>query len=106
MDRWPALANARPAQIFAAVMLLTALDDWPYGCYTVLRLAVCLAAAVLAWQSFQTKWPAWGFAMTALAFLFYPVVLIHFHRHQWACIDVLAAVAFLACPPARPNVVS
>lgn len=99
MDSWMAFAKARPIQIFAAILLLAALADWPYGYYTFLRLVVCLAAAFLAWQSFQAKRPPWGFAMTAIALLFNPFFLVHFHRHQWAWIDVLAAVAFLAFPP-------
>jgi hypothetical protein len=93
--------SRRLVQICAAVLLLAALFDWPYGFYTFLRLAVCLAAAVLAWQSYKAKRPAWALAMTGFTLLFNPFIQVHFHRNQWSLIDAVAAVVFLACPPSR-----
>ena len=101
MDRWMAFAKGRPIQMWVAGLLLAALADWPYGCYTFLRLAVCLAGTVLAWQSFQGRRPAWTLAMTGLALLFNPLILLHFHRQEWAWIDVAASLIFLACPPSK-----
>lgn len=90
-------------QMCVAGLLLAALADWPYGYYTFLRLGVCLVAGVLAWQSFQAERPAWGLAMTGLALLFNPFILVHFHRQEWAWIDMVSALVFLVCPTPKPK---
>lgn len=103
MDRWIAFAKGRLMQVCVAGLLLAALADWPYGYYTFLRLAVCLAGAILAWQSFRDQRPVWALAMTALALLFNPLILVHFHRQEWAWIDAVSALVFLVYPPPKPK---
>ena len=43
-----------PATI-AALMLLAAVGDWPYGYYQLLRFIICAAGAYVAWLSYHSK---------------------------------------------------
>lgn len=80
-----------------AAALLLALLPLPYGFYTFLRLAVCGAAALLAYR----EWAAggtvtvWMVVLGALALLFNPLVPVHLSREAWAPIDVGAALLFV-----------
>lgn len=91
---------ARAIQLVAAALLLLALAKWPIGYYEFLRLVVCAAAGVLAWQA--SKVPgrgAWVFLMVGVALLFNPIYAIHFKRDTWAWLDIAVSLVFLACPP-------
>lgn len=78
-----------------AAMLLAALLHLPYGYYTLLRLVVCLTAAVIAFQSWP-KHQAWAIAFALVALLFNPIILVSFARETWAPIDVAVAVMYLS----------
>ena len=103
MNRFRAVVAGREAQISAAVLLLAALADWPYGYYQFLRWAVCAAADFCAWRASQDGRTAWLIGFAGLALLFNPLHTIHFRRFEWAWIDALAAITFLAFPPAKPK---
>jgi CHASE2 domain-containing sensor protein len=103
MNRWLTFAKDRLLQLCIAGLLLVALANWPYGYYTFLRLAVSLASAVLAWQSFRDQRSTWGLAMAAIALLFNPFILVHLHRQEWMWIDAVSALVFLMCPPQKPK---
>lgn len=78
-----------------AVALLIALVPLPYGYYTLLRIVVCGATSLLAYNELNTSGAVsmWGLLMGGVALLFNPIVPIHFSREIWAPIDILAAVA-------------
>ena len=78
----------------AALLLLIALGDQPYGYYTFLRWAVCVAAVVVAWIAWESdsEWATWPFV--AIAILFNPLVPIYLQRSTWRPIDVGCAIAF------------
>lgn len=101
MNRMRTLLAGREIQVCAAALLLAAIADWPYGYYEFLRIAVCAAASVLAWRSSQTAWPLWAIFMAGIALLFNPIIPVHFQRAEWAWIDAVAAVVFLAFPPVQ-----
>lgn len=82
---------------------MLALADWPYGYYQFLRFAVFAAAALSSWRSWQDGSPFWAVALAGLALLFNPFLPVHFRRDEWAWIDILAALAFLACPSTKPK---
>jgi hypothetical protein len=87
--------HAIPA-VAAAVLLLIALGQHPYGYYTFLRWAVTAAAVVVAsvaWKS-TMQWVTWPFV--AIAILFNPIAPIYLTRQHWRPVDVICAVAFLA----------
>lgn len=85
-------------QVCIAVLLLTAVADWPYGYYQFLRLATCAVASVLAWRRPKMEHQLWVVVMAGVALLFNPVIPVRFHRMEWVWIDVATAVLFLVCP--------
>jgi hypothetical protein len=86
--------HAIPA-IAAALLLVVALGQHPYGYYTFLRLAVCVAAIVVAWVAWNSnaQWATWVFA--GVAILFNPLAPVYLQRSTWRPIDVGCALAFL-----------
>ena|SRR5690606_27257769 len=81
--------------LIPAAMLLLALLQLPYGYYTLLRLVVCLTAAIIAFQSWP-KHQAWSIAFGLVALLFNPLILVSFDRETWAPIDVAVAMMYLS----------
>jgi len=79
----------------AALMLLGALADWPYGYYTLLRFVVCGAAVYVAYTAYnwQRMWAVWLFGFIAL--LFNPLIPIYLSRELWQPIDLVCAMLFL-----------
>ena len=102
MGKLRAFVEERPVQIAAAVLLVVALAHWPYGFYRFLRVAICLAAGLLAWNAYEAKKPIWALVMTGIAILFNPIVPIWLKRDEWAIIDLAVAAVFLFCPPKVP----
>jgi hypothetical protein len=81
--------------VIAAVLLVVALGNWPYGYYQLLRLVVCGAGAYVAWVSYHSKypWAVWLFGIVAI--LFNPLAPIHLSRAIWQPVDLACAVLFL-----------
>jgi hypothetical protein len=89
-----------PAGI-AALMLLGALGDWPYGYYQLLRFVVCGAGTYIAWLSYHSKypWAVWLFAFVAI--LFNPLAPVHLSRATWGLLDLFCAGLFLMAAAAK-----
>jgi len=81
--------------LIPASMLVLALLQLPYGYYTLLRLVVCLTAAIIAFQSWP-KHKAWATAFGLVALLFNPLVIVSFDRETWAPIDAVVATMYLS----------
>ena len=81
--------------IVAAVFLLLALLDWPYGYYQLLRLVVTGAAAWVAYVAYTAKKQWLMVIFIIIALLFNPLAPVHLDRETWAGIDVLCAVGFI-----------
>lgn len=79
----------------AALMLVGALADWPYGYYQLLRWVVCGASIFVAYTTYSWKkvWATWIFGFIAL--LFNPLIPIHLTREIWKPIDVICAILFI-----------
>lgn len=101
MNRLSRFLRGREVQVGAAALLFAALAKWPYGFYDFLRLAVCAAAAFLAWRTSRSGRPMWTLAMAGIALLFNPITPVRFHRAEWAWIDGAVAIIFLASPSSR-----
>jgi hypothetical protein len=91
--------NSRPHLIpalAAAVLLLVALGQHPYGYYTFLRWAVTVAAVVVAWVAWDSaaQWATWVFV--GIAILFNPIAPVYLNRETWRPIDVACAAIFVA----------
>ena len=87
----------RAVWLLPAAMLVIALAPLPYGYYTLLRLVVCICAAVIAYQSYQKSAGAinaWFVGLVGVVLLFNPIIPIHLSRAVWAPLD-LAIAAFL-----------
>ena len=91
MDKRPHLIPS----LIAAVMLLLALAELPYGYYQLLRLVVCGVSIFVAFTaySWQKMWAMWLFGLVAL--LFNPLIPIHLSREIWQPIDVICAILFI-----------
>jgi hypothetical protein len=103
LNRLRIFLAGREIQICAAVLLVLALADWPYGYYQFLRLVVFGAAVLSAWRLWKKGNLFWASALASLALLFNPFLPVHFRRDEWAWIDTLAALAFLVSPPIKPK---
>lgn len=81
--------------LIAAIMLVAALADWPYGYYQLLRFVTCGVAAYIAYLAYlrQKMWAAWLFGLIAV--LFNPLIPIHLRREAWAAIDCASALVFV-----------
>lgn len=81
--------------IVAAVILLGALGDWPYGYYKLLRWITCGAAVWVAFLAYgwEKKWATVIFAIVAV--LFNPLLPIHMSKEIWQPIDFACAVLFV-----------
>ena len=80
--------------IVAAVALLGALRDWPYGYYQLLRFVICSVSVYVAYMAYnwQKLWATYLFGFIAL--LFNPLVPIHLSRELWRPIDFACALLF------------
>jgi len=83
------------ARIIAAILLFWALDRHPYGYYTLLRFVVCGVAAYSAYFAAELKKKSWAWIFGIIAFLFNPIIPIHFDRDTWQIIDVGVAILLL-----------
>jgi len=81
--------------VAAALLLFVALGQHPYGYYTFLRWAVCVAAIFVAWVAWNSaaQWATWAFA--GVAILFNPLAPVYLQRSTWRPIDIACALAFL-----------
>jgi len=86
--------SIKPAVIASIVLLVLAIFPWPYGYYTLLRLIVCLTAALLAWVSHKRQMVQWVWIMVFSAVVFNPVIVVHFGKELWAVIDLITAIVF------------
>lgn len=72
---------------------------WPYGSYTLLRLAVSASAAYMAVRAHELEKVAWIWIMGSMAVLFNPLVPIRLPRSNWQAIDAVAAIVFAVSIP-------
>lgn len=91
LDKRPHLIPA----IIAALVLLGALGQWPYGYYQLLRWVTCAASVWVAFLAYawQKKWVTVLFGIIAV--LFNPLIPIHLTRELWQPIDVICALLFV-----------
>ncbi|GAF92770.1 unnamed protein product [marine sediment metagenome] len=94
----PTRIDLHPAVwLVPAGALLIALLPLPYGFYTLMRLVVCGAAIILAYQEYllHNQMSGWLVIFAVLALLFNPLIPIYLTREIWAPIDIGAAIIFV-----------
>ena len=80
-----------------ATLLILALLPWPYGFYNLLRLAVCVVSAWLAYEQWKhdDAVSGWVVALSAAALLYNPLLPIHLTREIWSVLNIATAGLFL-----------
>jgi hypothetical protein len=78
-----------------AVILIVCIFPLPYGYYTFVRFAVCLATIYLANDSIKKDHLATMVFFIAVALLFNPLFQVTFARKVWNVIDVALGILFL-----------
>lgn len=79
------------------MLLLLAIADMPSGYYVFMRIVVCFACCIVAYNAYNDKNSiSVGVVIFGLmAVLFNPIVPIYFHdKDIWIVIDVIAAIIF------------
>jgi hypothetical protein len=80
--------------IIAAVMLLVALGDWPYGYYQLLRFVVCGVSLYVVFVA-STWIKLWAMGLFGIvAVLFNPLIPVHFSREMRQMINFICALLF------------
>jgi len=75
----------------AAVALIFALGDLPYGYYQFLRLLVSPAFLISAVVAFRCGLAPNGIVAILIGLLFNPIEPVHLPRGVWAFVDVMVA---------------
>lgn len=67
---------------------------FPYGYYTLLRLAVCGTGGYIAYFAFEEEKKVTGCLSILVALLFNPIIPVHLDKDVWVVIDFVTAVFF------------
>ncbi len=78
-----------------AAALLLCLLPWPYGFYSVIRLAVAVTAGCWAYTFFRKGETARAVIAAATALLFQPFFKIELGRLTWNIVDVALAACII-----------
>lgn len=81
--------------VSVVILLMAAIDKYPYGFYQMLRWVVCAATgytAYLASENDNYKDNKWCFILTAIAIIFNPISPFQFRREDWQLIDFGASL--------------
>lgn len=74
-------------------MLLAAIPPmWPYAYYQLMRIVVCIAAALAAYHAYKTSRTGWVWVLGATAILFNPIAPIHLDKESWVVPDLIGAI--------------
>ena len=75
----------------ASLLLMAVFFHLPHGFYTLLRIAVCGAAAYMAWFSTKGSKHIWIAPFIVIAVLFNPVISIFLTKAEWTPIDLVTS---------------
>ena len=84
--------------LIPAALLLLALADMPSGYYVFMRIAVCLACAIVAYGSYKREDTLNGSTILfgLMAILFNPIIPVYLYdREIWMPIDIIGAIVFV-----------
>lgn len=79
-------------------MLFLALADMPSGYYVLMRIVVCFACVIVAYDSYKKEDSLNGSTILfgLMAILFNPIIPVYLHdREIWTIIDIVGAIIFI-----------
>lgn len=82
-------------KIILAIALLLCLAPMPYGYYMVIRFAVMIAFAIMAYNYAKEQQIALCIVSIAIIIAFQPVVKIPFGRTVWNILDTVIAICLI-----------
>jgi hypothetical protein len=91
----PSTLRILAALLATVLLVLATVFDWLYGYYNLLRVAVSLCSAYLAWFAVTLNRQPWAITFVVLVLLFNPLLPIHLTRGIWQVLDVVAAGVFV-----------
>ena len=96
--RLVALRHHASVWVAPAILLIAALFPWPYGYYGLLRLAVFVVSAWIAYEQwrFDDAVSGWVVAFGGVALLYNPFIPVHLTREIWSVLNIATAGLFLA----------
>jgi len=80
--------------ISGGLLLLGIPTGWPYSYYILLRWAIFISSAVVAYGFYNSKLQAWVLIFGAVAILFNPIAPIILNKSIWVVFDFIAACLF------------
>ena len=81
--------------VASGIMLLLAIPTgWPYGFYILLRWAIFISSALVAYSFYKANLQGWVLVFAAIAFLFNPLFPIYQTKSTWVMFDFIAAILF------------
>jgi hypothetical protein len=95
-NAWVSRVRDLTLHLAPAALLVSALDPWPYGYYTLLRFVVSIAAVWLAFLTYRRDKGvgSWSVVFASAAILFNPVIPVDVPRDIWI-VYVATAALFL-----------
>jgi len=82
--------------IISVILLLAGIPKFfPYGYYTLLRLAVCGTGCYIAFFAYEQKKQIIGFLSILVGLLFNPIIPVYLAKDIWVVIDFAVAIFFV-----------
>ena len=78
------------------LLLLGIPTGWPYAYYTLLRWAITIFAAVVAYNFYKQEKSSCTWVFGGIAVLFNPIAPIYLSKSTWVIFDIITAALFLA----------
>jgi len=85
----------KAGRVIAAIMLIIAVANLPYGYYRLLRLVVCSVSAFGVYLTYKRGKTIWVILLGIMALLFNPIFPIYFSKDIWIVIDLLGGILFI-----------
>ena len=106
--RLVALRHHASVWVAPAVLLIAALLPWPYGYHGLLRVAVFVVSAWIAYEQwrFDEAVSGWVVAFGGVALLYNPFMPVHLTREIWSVLNIATAVLFLTHPRALRGLIA
>ena len=76
------------------LLLLGIPTGWPYTYYILLRWAILISSAIIAYNFYNSKLQVWALIFAGVAFLFNPIIPIYLSKQTWVILDFIGACLF------------